>query len=546
MAVSEMLNQQPRPYRLSVVMMVKNEAKNLAITLPALQGWVDELIVLDSGSTDDSQTLVEQAGGQWQLSGDWQGFGIQRQRAQAYATGDWILALDADEEITPKLRDSILQAIQQPPANLVYGMKRVDCIFGHKIDNPYWPLKAHWRLYPNTFHYNANTVHESVELRDAQTVALSGYALHHTAATPLFWLDKRLAYAKTWAQERHAKGKTTSIGGVLGHALWAFFKQYLLDGRFLMGRYGLVYVLLFVQYTFNKYAILYDLTHNPVQEPPRNPQPQPIEQTTPNAQCRLSLVMIVKNESKHLSACLESVRDIVDELIVLDSGSSDDTQAIALAYGATWQVNTDWHGFGRQRQLAQYYATGDYVLVLDADERVDATLKQSIQQLLQQPLQTDKVFMLARVNYFCGVPTHLRGWYRDWQKRLYAREKFQYSSLEVHESVDSGQAALIRLDGLLHHHTNDDVHHFLFKNVRYSHDWAREKIQNGKRAGLAGMVLRGKFSFFREFVMRGAFLGGAYGFILAFASMWYTFNKYLMVWAAARQASARITTDTSN
>ena len=82
-------------------------------------------------------------------------------------------------------------------------------------------------------------------------------------------------------------------GGVLGHALWAFFKQYLLDGRFLMGRYGLVYVLLFVQYTFNKYAILYDLTHNPVQDPLRNPQPQPIEQTTPNTQCRLSLVMTV-------------------------------------------------------------------------------------------------------------------------------------------------------------------------------------------------------------------------------------------------------------
>lgn len=527
---SPALNQQPRPYRLSVVMMVKNEAKNLAITLPALRGWVDELIVLDSGSTDDSQQLVEQAGGQWWVSADWQGFGIQRQRAQVYASGDWILALDADEEITPKLRDSILQVIQHAPANIVYGMKRVDCIFGHKIDNPYWPLKAHWRLYPKSFQYNSNTVHESVELHDAQTVALSGYALHHTAHTPLFWLDKRLAYAKTWAQERHAKGKTTSIGGILGHAIWAFFKQYLLDGRFLMGRYGFIYVLLFVQYTFNKYAILYDLTYNPIQDPPRNPQPQPIQQTTPNAQCSLSLVMIVKNESKHLSACLESVRDIVDELIVLDSGSSDDTQAIALAYGATWRVNTDWHGFGRQRQLAQYYATGDYVLVLDADERVDATLKQSIQQLLQQPLQTDKVFMLARVNYFCGVPTHLRGWYRDWQKRLYAREAFQYSSLEVHETLDSQSAQLVKLSGVQHHHTSDDLSHYLLKRLRYSHDWAEEKYQHGKTTSLIGIVLHGWFSFVREYWIRGGFLYLRYGTLSSVVLMWYTLNKYLLLY----------------
>jgi len=86
--MSFVLNQQPRPFRLSVVMMVKNEAKNLAISLPALKGWIDELIVLDSGSTDDSRQLVESAGGQWFVNTNWQGFGKQRQLAQSYATGD--------------------------------------------------------------------------------------------------------------------------------------------------------------------------------------------------------------------------------------------------------------------------------------------------------------------------------------------------------------------------------------------------------------------------------------------------------------------------
>ena len=81
-----------RSYRLSVVMIVKNEAKNLAITLPSLQGLADEIIVLDSGSTDNSRQLVEQYGGKWYINTDWQGFGKQRQLAQSYATGDWIFA----------------------------------------------------------------------------------------------------------------------------------------------------------------------------------------------------------------------------------------------------------------------------------------------------------------------------------------------------------------------------------------------------------------------------------------------------------------------
>ena len=129
--MSFVLNQQPRPFRLSVVMMVKNEAKNLAISLPSLKGWIDELIVLDSGSTDDSRQLVESAGGQWFVNTNWQGFGKQRQLAQSYATGDWVLALDADEEIIPQLKQSILEVIAQPPANTAYGIKRIDCIFGH-------------------------------------------------------------------------------------------------------------------------------------------------------------------------------------------------------------------------------------------------------------------------------------------------------------------------------------------------------------------------------------------------------------------------------
>lgn len=247
--------------KLSVVMIVKNEADNLKLSLPPLQGLADEIIILDSGSTDDSKQIAEAHGAQWHENSDWQGFGVQRQRAQAFARGEWILALDADEVITPELTDSIRSAIAHPPAQTVYGIRRLDYVFGKRIDHPKWRIKAHWRLYPANYSYNENNVHESVVLNGAQTVTLDGFAEHHTAPTPAFWINKRLQYAQTWAQERHQRGKTVSLIGVVVRSAWAWFKQYFADGRFLQGRYGFIYACLFSHYTFQKYFMLYHLNH---------------------------------------------------------------------------------------------------------------------------------------------------------------------------------------------------------------------------------------------------------------------------------------------
>ena len=520
-------------YPLSVVMIVKNEAHNLALSLPSVAEFADEIIILDSGSTDNSQQIAESFGAKWFINTNWQGFGKQRQIAQSYATGEWILALDADEVVTNTLKNSILQTIKNPPANTVYGIKRLDFVFGHQIDNALWGVKAHWRLYPKHFGYDNNLVHESVVLTGANTAKLDGFLEHHTAPTPKFWLEKRLDYAKAWADDRHNQGKKGKFYKVVLNPLWAFIKQYVIDGRFLQGRYGLIYSLLFSQYTFNKYACLYDLSHNQAEQAflqsvamTKNLQPIDLSQK----KSTLSLVMICKNESKHLKACLDTVHDIVDEIIVLDSGSTDNTRQIAESFGAKWFVNTNWQGFGKQRQIAQSYATGDYVLVLDADERLEQPLRQAICDVLHSPLQTDKVFSVARVNTFCGVEVQPRFWYTDKLARLYANQAFCYNDLQVHESLDQKGVPSVVLKGFLPHITNDNLHHFLVKNIRYSHDWASEKHIKGKRIGVIGMVLRSCFSFIREYFLRADFSSGAYGYILAVASLGYTLDKYVMLW----------------
>ncbi|ELA08051.1 glucosyltransferase Lgt3 [Moraxella macacae 0408225] len=524
-------------YTLSVVMIVKNEANNLAISLPPLKDLADEIVILDSGSSDNSEQITKQFGAKWHVNTDWQGFGKQRQLAQSYATGDWILALDADEEITPKLKQSILAVKNTKPDNTVYGIKRLDFIFNQQIDNALWGVKAHWRLYPKHFYYDDNLVHESVVLNNAHTnkantKKLGGFLHHHTAPTPLFWLKKRLSYAKAWAEDRHKQGKKSKFSKIILNPLWAFIKQYFIDGRFLQGSYGLMYSLFFTQYTFNKYAIFFDLSHNQANAAflhstalTKNLQPVDLS----DKKSTLSLVMIVKNESKHLSACLQTAKDLADEIVILDSGSSDNSEQIAKQFGAKWHVNTDWQGFGKQRQLAQSYATGDYILVLDADERLDQNLRTAIALVLKQPVQRDKVFAFARINYFCGVPTHLNGWYRDWENRLYANN-FAYNDLDVHESVDSKNAAIVKLNGLQHHHTNDDLYHYIDKRIRYAHDWAVDKHRQNKRCSLVGILLRAGFSFMREYIMRGQFLAGRYGLIASVVLMFYTLDKYLILW----------------
>lgn len=117
-----------RPYRLSVVMIVKNEARNLALSLPAIADMADEMIILDSGSTDNSQAIAQQYGAKWFVNTDWPGFGKQRQIAQSYATGDWILALDADEVVDAVLKEEILRATLSKPENTVYGLRCLDYI----------------------------------------------------------------------------------------------------------------------------------------------------------------------------------------------------------------------------------------------------------------------------------------------------------------------------------------------------------------------------------------------------------------------------------
>ena len=248
----------------------------------------------------------------------------------------------------------------------------------------------------------------------------------------------------------------------------------------------------------------------------------------------LSVAMIVKNESQDLAQCLETVKDWVDEIVILDSGSSDNTKEIALSYGAKFYENTDWQGFGKQRRLAQQYVTGDYVLWLDADERVTQELRQAIQQAVSSD-KKNAVYQIGRLSEVFGRQIRHSGWYPDYVVRLYRTEFAQYGDELVHEKVHYPKdAQVIKLKGDLLHFTYKDIHHYLVKSASYAKAWAEQKARAGKKATLFQGVTHGIGCFVKMYLLKAGFLDGKQGFLLAALSAHSVFVKYADLWNRSR------------
>jgi glycosyltransferase involved in cell wall biosynthesis len=251
----------------------------------------------------------------------------------------------------------------------------------------------------------------------------------------------------------------------------------------------------------------------------------------------LSVVMIVKDEAKRLEGCLKSVQSLADEIVILDAGSVDETRAIAEAHGARFFTNTDWQGFGRQRQIAQAYATCDYVLMMDADERLDETLTQSIRNVLQEPVVREHAFAVRRRNVYLGQFAYKFG-RGERLHRLYARDTFEFHNQTVHESLNCNPSQSVVLAGTLIHHVCESLYHLKRKQLRYALDWAQMKAESGKRVSLAGAHARAAFAFFREYFLHGSVFSGGLGLVIAFETGIYTLNKYMLLWEINRESAA--------
>lgn len=255
--------------------------------------------------------------------------------------------------------------------------------------------------------------------------------------------------------------------------------------------------------------------------------PTPIATKQP----RLSVVVITKNEALRLPTCLASVA-FADELIVVDSGSTDATPDIARKAGATLIQTPDWPGFGPQKQRGLDAATGDWVLCIDADEWLDTVLTASIQRLVLDSApnaQAPQVYAIDRLSAFCGQWMHAGSWSPDLGVRLFKRGAARFSDDLVHERL-LFEGTPGRLKGKLLHNSITSIHDGLEKMNRYTTGRAQDQRRGGKQGGLGKAIGHGLWAFVRSYVIRRGFLDGKIGFVLAVLDAHNSYYRYVKLW----------------
>lgn len=246
----------------------------------------------------------------------------------------------------------------------------------------------------------------------------------------------------------------------------------------------------------------------------------------------LSLVLITKNAALQLDACLESARGLVDEIVVVDSGSEDDTLAIAARHGARVVTQT-FLGFGPQKRFAVEDARHDWVLCLDADERLTPELAHAIRAALANPLHP--AYRFARRNRFFGRYLRHGEAYPDWCVRLFDRRRAQWSEDTVHEKVVV-DGTVGTLDGDLLHDSAENLADYLNKQNRYTDMQAQQMFAAGRRVGHAKLWLSPWARFVRYFFLRRGFLDGAAGFSHILIGSFFAFVKYAKLMERWRQS----------
>jgi glycosyltransferase involved in cell wall biosynthesis len=236
---------------------------------------------------------------------------------------------------------------------------------------------------------------------------------------------------------------------------------------------------------------------------------------------KLSVILITKNEAANIRDCLASVA-FADEIVVVDSGSTDATLAIARELGAQVFEFKDWPGFGAQKNRALHFASHDWVFSLDADERVTPALQAELLSAMQGEFDG---YFVPRLSQFCGTFIHHCGWYPDYVLRLFKKTHARFSDDVVHEHVElQGRSAKLRNDLL--HYTYLNMNDVARKTLHYAKAGAEKSFVRGKRAQVWDAPVRGGWAFIRTYLLRAGFLDGTAGYQIARMNAQTTFLKY--------------------
>jgi glycosyltransferase involved in cell wall biosynthesis len=224
-----------------------------------MQGLADEIIVVDSQSTDNTVAIAQQHGAKVAQPADWPGFGLQKNRALDLATCDWVLSIDADERVTPELAGEIKSLLEMGGAEVAYKLPRLSYYCGKFIHHAGWQPDYVLRLFKRgTARFSDDLVHERV-VTEQPVHALKNHLLHYSYLNFSQVLSKVNAYSTASAKQAYARGKRSSVAGALGHGAWAFFRTYVIRRGFLDGGHGLALSISNAETSYYKYLKIWQI-----------------------------------------------------------------------------------------------------------------------------------------------------------------------------------------------------------------------------------------------------------------------------------------------
>ena len=255
---------------------------------------------------------------------------------------------------------------------------------------------------------------------------------------------------------------------------------------------------------------------------------------------KISATIITFNEETNIRDACESLT-WADEILVVDSGSTDKTCEIAKACGAR-VVNRDWPGFAAQKQFAADQTSHDWIFSLDADERVSAELKAAIAEL--QKLDEAKLadsYRIARRSFYQGRWIKGGGWYPDWQLRLFKKSRGQWEPRHIHESVKMDPDARIeKLSGdILHYSVRDSAHHHRMIGERYAPLAAQQMFEEGRHTSPLKIATAAPAAFLRSYFLKAGFRDGLAGVSIASFAAHHAYLKHIMLWEKQKAESGK-------
>ncbi len=245
----------------------------------------------------------------------------------------------------------------------------------------------------------------------------------------------------------------------------------------------------------------------------------------------ITVTILTKNNQETLGSVLESTKNF-DEVILLDTGSTDATLEIAGLYPNVKIFHSPFTGFGPLHNLAAFHASNDWILSLDSDEVLTLELAQEI---LSLQLDMKKVYSFPFNNYFNGKHIKWCGWYPDRHIRLYNKQVTAFTDDKVHEKIQIAGLSEIKLHSPVKHYSYRSISDFLLKMETYSNLFAEQNAHK-KKSSFTKALVHGSFAFFKSYIMKRGFLGGKEGYIISVYNAQTAFYKYLKLAYASRSS----------